>query len=111
MFKYLRRKQKKGQSTLEYAVLIVIVIGAMLSMSQFIKRGIQGRLRSSADDIGDQFTPGGTSVNYFRSTNSAIRETASQAGFSRSMINAEQTVESENLEVTNTQREFWGVQH
>ena len=55
MLKYLRNK--KAQSTLEYAVLVIIVIGALLSIQVYIKRGVQGRLRSATDDIGDQFEP------------------------------------------------------
>ena len=35
--------QKRGQSTLEYAVLIVIIIGALLTIQVYIKRGVQGR--------------------------------------------------------------------
>jgi len=45
--------QKRGQSTLEYAVLIVVIIGALLTIQTYIKRGVQGRLKSAADDIGD----------------------------------------------------------
>ena len=60
MFKNFNKK--KGQSTLEYAVLIVIIIAALLAMNQYIKRGLQGRLKSATDDIGDQFSPGNTNV-------------------------------------------------
>jgi len=52
------RKMRKllGQSTLEYAVLIVIIALALLGTQSYIKRGLQGRLRQSADDMGDQFS-------------------------------------------------------
>ena len=56
MFKLL--KKKKAQSTLEYAVLIIIVIGALIAIQSYVKRGIQGRLRQAADDIGDQYEAG-----------------------------------------------------
>ena len=62
MFKYLNEKRQKGQSTLEYAILIIIIIGALLSIQVYIKRGVQGRLKSATDDIGDQFSPGNTNV-------------------------------------------------
>jgi len=39
MLQYLN--QKKGQSTLEYAVLIVVIIGALLAIQTYIKRGVQ----------------------------------------------------------------------
>jgi Tfp pilus assembly protein PilE len=54
-------KTKRGQSMLEYAILIVIVIAALITLQAYIKRGIQGRLKSASDDIGEQFT---TNSNY-----------------------------------------------
>ncbi|MCP3685697.1 MAG: hypothetical protein GY861_23875 [bacterium] len=62
MFKKFRKI--KGQSTVEYAVLIAIVIAALISIQMYIKRGVQGRLKSAADDIGDQYSTGNT--NYSR---------------------------------------------
>ena len=49
--------RKKGQSTLEYALIIVATVGALLSIQVFMKRSIQGRLRASSDQIGDHFEP------------------------------------------------------
>jgi len=46
---------RKGQSTLEYSVLIAIVVAALLAMQIYMKRGVQGKLRAAADDIGQQF--------------------------------------------------------
>lgn len=54
----------KGQSTLEYTVLVLIVMGAFIAASDYIKRGIQGRWKSAVDDLGDQYDP--------RTTNSDI---------------------------------------
>jgi hypothetical protein len=55
-------KGKKGQSILEYAVLIAIVIVGVLIMQIFIKRGYQGSLKDSADKMGDQFSAGNTAI-------------------------------------------------
>lgn len=52
--------RKTGQSTLEYALIIAVVLGALLAMNNYMRRGVQGRLRSSADSIGDQFSAGNT---------------------------------------------------
>jgi len=54
MSRYLN---KKAQSTLEYAVIIAVVVGALVAMQFYLKRGLQGRLRQSSDDIGEQFSP------------------------------------------------------
>ncbi len=52
---------KKGQNTLEYAVVIAVIVAALIAMSSYIKRGVQGKLRDSSNDIGDQFSPQTTS--------------------------------------------------
>lgn len=48
---------KGGQSTLEYTVLIVIVLAALLATTLYIKRGIQGRWKDAADNLGEQYDP------------------------------------------------------
>ncbi|MFA5059285.1 MAG: hypothetical protein WC676_01480 [Candidatus Omnitrophota bacterium] len=106
MLKKLR--QMKAQSTLEYAVLIIIIIGALLSIQFYIKRGVQGRLRSAADDIGEQFSPGNTRVNSTTSSTSSTRETFN-AGVTRSELTEAETVnvDSETV-IINQQQEYWG---
>lgn len=61
----MMKKNKKGQSTLEYAILIIIIIAALLSLQAYIKRGVQGRLKSATDDIGDQYSGDG---KYYKKT-------------------------------------------
>lgn len=51
-------KMQKAQSTLEYALLIGVVIGALITIQAYIKRGLQGRYKSASDDIGSQYSPG-----------------------------------------------------
>jgi uncharacterized protein (UPF0333 family) len=58
--------KSKGQSTLEYAVLIAVVVGALLAMQIYMKRGIQGKLRQSTDQVGEQFEANAT--NFDRTT-------------------------------------------
>ena len=48
---------KKGQSVLEYAVIIVAVVGSLIAMQAYIRKGLQGRLRSTADQLGEQYVP------------------------------------------------------
>jgi Flp pilus assembly pilin Flp len=110
MLQYLN--QKRGQSTLEYAVLIVVIIGALLTIQVYIKRGVQGRLKSSADDIGDQYSDG--NMNELKSTvrNSSTEETfgVSGQGVSNSVLLApEVTNTTENAVILNTQQEWWGT--
>jgi hypothetical protein len=58
---------KKAQSTLEYAIIVAVVVGALLTIQIYIKRGIQGRMRSSTDNIGDQYSAGVTTSRYVTS--------------------------------------------
>jgi len=48
---------KRAQSTLEYAILIAVVVGALIGMQTYVKRGLQGRLKAATDDVGSQFEP------------------------------------------------------
>lgn len=63
---------RKGQSTLEYAILVLIVIVALLAMQTYMKRGLQGRMRESTDNIGEAYSPGYTT--------SAITTTSTSTG-------------------------------
>ena len=108
MFKYLNKRWKKGQSTLEYAVLIIIIIGALLSIQIYIKRGVQGRLKQASDDIGDQFSVGNTNVVKIMATGSVSNETFI-GGVTRSeLLQDEVTTDLMNSDVMNVQFEFWG---
>ncbi len=51
---------KKGQNILEYAILLCIILSSLLIMQVFIKRAYQGRLKSEADNIGQQYSVGHT---------------------------------------------------
>jgi cytoskeletal protein RodZ len=108
MLNYLNKKRKKGQSTLEYAILVIIIIGALLSIQVYIKRGVQGRLKSAADDIGDQFSNGNQSVNSIIVSSGQTRDTF-EGGTTRSQVQKlDQTTESTNSQVLNTTSEYWG---
>ncbi len=50
------KRKKKAQSILEYAILMGIIIAVIIAIQVYVKRAVQGRLKSSADAIGDQFT-------------------------------------------------------
>ena len=53
-------KMRKAQGTLEYAALTAIVVGALIGLQVYMKRGLQGKLKSSADQIGEQYSPHAT---------------------------------------------------
>lgn len=106
MFRYLCKK--RAQSSLEYAILIIIVLGALLTIQVYIKRGLQGRLKSATDDIGDQFSTG--SMNYKKTTalHSRTNETSSQDTGTKSKLLDDEisnTIVSANQTDTG---DYWG---
>lgn len=53
---------RKGQSTLEYSLVIAVVLAGLLAMQHYMRRGVEGKLRSSTDNIGDQYEAGKTTA-------------------------------------------------
>ncbi|MBI3601832.1 MAG: hypothetical protein HY209_02960 [Candidatus Omnitrophica bacterium] len=109
MIAYLNRH--RGQSTLEYAVLIIIIIAALLSIQIYIKRGVQGRLKSSADDIGDQFSPGNTNVLKAEKTKTVESQQfgiTGQGVQNSTLLNKETTNSATQSVVVNNDQEYWG---
>ncbi len=100
--------KKRGQSTLEYAVLIIVIIGALLSIQIYIKRGVQGRLKSATDDIGDQFSPGNTNVVKKTFSNSKTSETFMAGVTSSNLLADEYTIETRSENIINVDQEYWG---
>ena len=108
MFNMLNNK--KAQSTLEYAILIIIIIGALLAVQTYIKRGIQGKLKSSSDDIGDQYSPDNTKIEKVVTSHSNTAESygvTGQGASSTVIIGNEQNFTKETAQIINTSREKW----
>ncbi len=106
MFKFL--KKIKGQSTMEYAVLIIIIIGALVSVQVYIKRGIEGRLKSVTDDIGEQFSPGNTNQFLTTNTRSVTNDTYSNGATKSTLLETELTSTKINTLIINVDLEYWG---
>ena len=64
--------RKKAQSSVEYAILVIIVLGAMVAGGIYFKRGLQGRWKSAVDEVGDQYDPAymNTRVTHYLVANS-----------------------------------------
>jgi len=54
----------KGQSTLEYVILLGFVIAALIAMGVYMRRGTEGKLRESTDQIGEQYDAQNTTSLY-----------------------------------------------
>ncbi len=101
--------KKRGQSTLEYAVLTTIIIGALLSIQFYIKRGVQGRLKSASDDIGDQYSVGNTNVIKTTKTSGTTHDTFVQAESKSELVGPETTNTVEKSLIVNTAQEYMGT--
>lgn len=107
MLNFFNERRRKGQSTLEYAVLIIIVIGALLSIQIYIKRGVQGRLKSATDDIGDQYSPGNTNV-FMKTIHKSKKQEVYTAGLSTTTdIDNEENRTDGFKKIINVEQEFW----
>ena len=56
----------RGQSAIEYAVLIAVIVAAILGMSVYSARALKGKWRNVGDTFGfgRQYEPGTTTVRH-----------------------------------------------
>lgn len=59
MFKHT----KKGQSLVEYTVLVTVIIGVFIATAVYLKRGFQGRFKAAIDEMGEQYDPRAAAVD------------------------------------------------
>jgi len=71
--------KRKGQSTLEYALIIAVVIAGLLLMQHYVRRGFAGRLKTASDDVGEQFDPSAYTGTYTVTQSSSTRQTVDDA--------------------------------
>lgn len=55
----LKRLGKRAQTTAEYAIVIALIVGAVVAMQVYVKRGLQGRMRDAVDHTGAGADVGG----------------------------------------------------
>ena len=51
-----RAMQRRGQSTVELAALMVCAVLAIVALAIYYQRAVQGSVKSSADSVGSQFS-------------------------------------------------------
>jgi len=71
---------RRGQTTLEYVLLIGIAAAGIIAVIVYVSRGHQGNLRSQADQLSiEQYAPGKTTVDNSQSKNLASIATSSSS--------------------------------
>lgn len=96
--------KKKAQSTLEYALLISVVVAALIAVNLYMKKGVMGKLKESSDDIGQQFDPeNGYSVSW-KTSSEGTTETEEE----RAVGGQTTTKMSSGEKVTRNEHEVYG---
>lgn len=70
----------QAQSIVEYAVLTGIVVAVMVGMNIYFKRGYQGYLKKSSDNIGPQFSASFSNYSETVVSKTKIREILTPQG-------------------------------
>ena len=98
--------RKRAQSILEYAGLIAIVVGALIAMQVIIKRGLQGKYRSTADDIGEQYSPRHTTgITTITTISTSTEDTENGETVTTSTTHQEV---SKSQHIATMDQEYWG---
>jgi len=68
--------KNSGQTLLEYAIILGVIVAGLFAMQVYLKRGLAGKIRGSADELGGGFfySPGATT-----STTTIDTETQTQS--------------------------------
>lgn len=106
-------KHKKAQSTAEYVIVLALVVGAVVAMQTFVKRGLQGRLKDATNYTGDaqssaifkgnQYEPYYTSSNIETYSNSESTENVEASGGNVERTSNEYQTKTGNYSVSNAE--------
>ena len=101
-------RSRKGQSTFELTLTIVVVIAAVIAMSIYMKRSVMGKMREAGDQVGGQFSPLQTTNSYTRTFNGNQDENLSFNGTSstNNVSQSQDRTGSENVNALNTDTLF-----
>lgn len=50
----IQKRWKRGQSTIELTVLLIVTLGALLTAQVYFKRSIQGRWKGAVDELSEE---------------------------------------------------------
>lgn len=104
MLSYIRNK--KGQSLIEYSLILGAIIVGILFMQLYVRRAIEGRMRSSADDIGDPYSSAAT-MNVTTNRESQISEVTNATGGTTTTYNYDRQTRTGNETMPAANAENW----
>ncbi|MDP8265176.1 MAG: hypothetical protein P9M12_06855 [Candidatus Aceula lacicola] len=84
------KNRKKGQTFLEFVVLFIVIIAALIAMRAYIQRGVQGKWKETIDSMGKQYDPQGefhVTQNMESNTLTVMQvDTTNTAGYTTSRV-------------------------
>ena len=95
---------RRGQSLLEFTILIIIVLAVFLTLNGYVKRGFQGRWKSVVDDLGDPYDPRQTNATTTYATMTASNtvittEPTADGGFFTNRIDQSSSNETRSSDI------------
>jgi Flp pilus assembly pilin Flp len=99
------RLDKRAQSTLEYALLIGVIVAGLIAMQMYLKRGYQGKLRESTDQIGEQYSPDYTTSKTTITKESTTQETVKDKVTRTEFVEPEKTTQTSEEKIDKVDKE------
>lgn len=98
-------RNRRAQTTLEYALLIAVVIAALIAMQQYMRKGMMGKLKESSDDIGKQFDPDNGYTIAWQTTSTGTQSTTTEVRGAGASGTMQPTVTTVTVGETSTRNE------
>ncbi|MFA6358483.1 MAG: hypothetical protein WCY09_07500 [Candidatus Omnitrophota bacterium] len=93
---------KRGQTTLEYVYLVGVVAVAVIAMLVYISRGFQGRLRTNANQVGEQYSPGNMTTNLTQTSVVSYNESMEPGETGTTINNTSSVITNSGYEKVNS---------
>ena len=71
-----KQKFYSGQTVTETAILLMVIVFALVAMQTYLKRSVQGRLKSDIDQVGSQYDFNATTSDFTTSHVSDVTTTS-----------------------------------
>ena len=101
----MKLHNRTGQSAVEYAVMIAVVIAALLALNIYIKRGFMGRYRNYGDQAGSQFSFANGTTNLVENIVSSRQENTSSRGLMNTTYLTDRQNRNETVNLSNVGNE------
>lgn len=104
-------RSKKAQSVAEYVIVLGLVVGAVVAMQTYVKRGLQGRIKDVVDKTDDNGTGVFTTAQYepyYTDSNFDVDRGNNESETMNTGGDVARTLASENSQRTGTSKALKG---